>query len=345
MVVHMSSPGVTLHNVSAFIRHPHDARDVFSRLPREVRAAVNPGCQEKSLQVAGVEIRCNTQGRGGGVRIFVAGNQPVRAELYQGDFLIWPLLLPPGEQDIPLAGQYTWDWLKSQNPHGTSVSLLRGIEGRRFDPALLRILFHFRASIGPVRTRGEVFPARPDQIPPRTLLAYGSSITQGVESLTATAGYAPRLARLLGMDFLNLGFSGSAHLEPEIAAHIAARTDWHAATLELGINLVGHLPPDAFAERARRFVATIAATGRPVFCLDLFRYFDDFPGGDAGRARAYRQAVAEAAAAAGPHVRHIPVGLIPSPAGLGADLLHPSPEGMEEIARHLAALIQPLLTP
>jgi lysophospholipase L1-like esterase len=341
----MSSSGVTLHNVAAFIKHPHERRDVFSRLPVAVRAAVNAGCQEKCLEAAGVEIRCNVEGRGGGVRVFVAGRQAVRAELYLGDFLAWPMLIGPGEQEIPLAGRIGWPWLKGQGAEGTSEALLRQVPARRFDPGLRRILFSFRASVGPVRTRGEVFPARAEQLPRRTLLCYGSSITQGMESLTAAGGYAPRLARLLGMDLINLGFGGSAHLEPEMAAHIAQRNDWHAAVLELGINLVGTMEPEVFAGRARAFVAAVAAAGRPVFCLDLFRYFDDFPGGDAGRARAFRQAVAEAAAAAGPQVRSIAVGELPGPDGLCADLLHPSPEGMETIARVLAEQLRPEVRP
>lgn len=340
----MPSPGVTLHNVAAFIPHPQDRRDVFSRLPVGVRAVVGAGCQEKCLQAAGVEIRCNVEGRGGGVRVFVAGSQPVRAELHLGDFLLWPIVLGPGEQDIPVATYYGWNWLKEQNPQGSSTDLLRGVSGRRFDPGLLRILFHFRASVGPVRTRGEVFPARPEQLPKKTLLCYGSSITQGLESLTAAGGYAPRLARQLGMDLLNLGFAGSAHLEPELAAHLAERKDWDMAVLELGINLVGVLEPEAFAERARRFVGTVASAGRPVVCLDLFRYFDDFPGGDAGRARAYRQAVAEAARSAGPQVRYVTVGDLPEPMGLCADLLHPAPEGMERMADALAARLSAQMT-
>lgn len=341
----MPSPGVTLHNVAAFINHPQDRRDVFSRLPVAVRAAAGAGCQEKCLQAAGVEIRCNVEGSGGGVRVFVAGGQAVRAELYLGDFLAWPMAIGPGEHDIPLAGRIGWPWLKAQDAEGNPVGLLREVAGRRFDPGLLRILFPFRATVGPVRTRGEVFPARAEQLPARTLLCYGSSITQGMESLTAAGGYAPRLARLLGMDLINLGFGGSAHLEPEIADHIARRDDWHAAVLELGINLVGSLEPEVFAGRARAFVAAVAAAGRPVFCLDMFRYFDDFPGGDAGRARAYRQAVAEVAAAAGPRVRHIPVGGLPGPEGLCADMLHPSPEGMETMARALAEQLRPGVGP
>lgn len=62
----MPSTGVTLHNVAAFLPHPQERRDVFSRLPLAVRSAANPGCQEKCLQAAGVEIRCNA-GPGGGM--------------------------------------------------------------------------------------------------------------------------------------------------------------------------------------------------------------------------------------------------------------------------------------
>jgi lysophospholipase L1-like esterase len=341
----MSSSGITLHNVAAFVPHPQDGRNVFSRLPLMVRQACNPGCQEKSLQTAGVEMRCNIGDGGGSISVHVAGTQPVRAELYLGDFLLWPFPLAPGKADIPLSATYTFPWLKGLHPQGQSASFLATIQPRRFDPRLVRILLPYRASVGPIKTRGALTPARADQVPPRTLLAYGSSITQGTESLAAGDAYAPRLARLLGLDLLNLGFGGSAHLEPEMATHIAQRQDWHAATLELGINLIGSLTPDAFAERARSFIHTIAAgqPTRPVFCLDLFRYFDDFPGGDAGRARAYRDAVRAAAGSAGAHVHHIPAHPLPSPAGLCADLLHPSPEGMEEMARALAQTIRTVL--
>lgn len=333
-----SSSGVTLHNVAAILRHPTEGRDVFSRLPASVRAACNPGAQDKALQTAGVEIRCNVGGAGGGVKLFVAGTQPVRAELYMGDHLVWPMVMGPGEWDIPLAGRYMWPWLKHPaNPEGSALPALQARPRRRFDPALLRIVLPYRAGVGPVRTRGQIEPARADQVPSRTLLAYGSSITQGVEALTAASSYAPRLAELLGMDLLNLGFGGSAHLEPEVAAHIAERDDWHTAFLELGINMVGSFTVEAFAERARHFVRTVAAAGRPVVCTSMFTYFGDLPGGDAGRARAFREAVREAAAAAGPHVRHLETAHLPGIAGLCADLLHPSPTGMESIARALAA--------
>lgn len=339
----MSASAITLHNVTSYIRHPESGRDLFCRLPSSVRVCLNPGAREKSLMTAGVEIRCRAQGRGGGVRLFIAGTQPIRAELYQGDFLLWPLVIPPGEQDVPLAGQYTWSWLSHQQPPGTSTHLLQSLPGRRFDPGLLRLVLPYRALVGPVRTRGELSPARPQDLPDRTLLCYGSSITQGYEALTATGGYAPRLARLLGMDLINLGLAGSAHLEPEIATHIAERSDWHIATLELGINLVGTLEPQAFARRAAEFVAIVARAARPVFVLDLFRYFDDFSGGDAGRAQAFREAVAAAAHSAGSHVRHISVSHLPDPQGLCADLLHPSPEGMEQMAGALAGAIRPYL--
>jgi lysophospholipase L1-like esterase len=336
-------PRVSLHNVAAFVPHPEEKKNVFSRLPLEVRQAANPLCQERSLFTSGVEIRCNVGGAGGSIKLFVAGSQSVHAALYLGDFLAWPLVLPPGITAIPIPGFFNWPWLKGINTLGESVPLLEEIPQRLFDPRLVRILFPTKSIVGPVRSIGQLEAARPDQVPSRTLLCYGSSITQGTEGLTPTGGYAPRLARLLGMDLINLGFGGSAHLEPEIAHHIAQRKDWHVATLEMGINMRDAFTPDQFAERARFFVKTIAASGRPVFCLDLFRYFDDFPGGDPGRARAFRQAVAEAASASQPPVRHVDISQLPGPHGLCADLLHPSPEGMEEIARALHATLGPAM--
>lgn len=52
-------------------------------------------------------------------------------------------------------------------------------------------------------------------------LAYGSSITHGSSVVGPTETYAMRVARLLGMDLINLGFAGSAHFDDALATYIA----------------------------------------------------------------------------------------------------------------------------
>jgi hypothetical protein len=66
----------------------------------------------------------------------------------------------------------------------------------------------------------------PSELPPKRLLAYGTSITEGTASTAAHLSYLAQAGRRLGMDVVNLGSSGSAYCEPEMAHYIASRKDW-----------------------------------------------------------------------------------------------------------------------
>lgn len=55
----------------------------------------------------------------------------------------------------------------------------------------------------------------------KPIVVYGTSITQGGCSSRVATGFVPLLGRLLGMDVVNLGFSGNGICEPEMAELIA----------------------------------------------------------------------------------------------------------------------------
>ncbi len=56
--------------------------------------------------------------------------------------------------------------------------------------------------------KGKVEPPRSGDLPEKTYLAYGSSITHGSLGLIQPDSYAFRIAQQLGTDYLNLGFAG-----------------------------------------------------------------------------------------------------------------------------------------
>ncbi len=56
---------------------------------------------------------------------------------------------------------------------------------------------------------GEMEPPKKEQCPRRTLLAYGSSITHGSNSLDASHSWVWQVAYRLQMDYRNLGMAGS----------------------------------------------------------------------------------------------------------------------------------------
>ncbi len=88
-------------------------------------------------------------------------------------------------------------------------------------------------------------------------LAYGSSITQGLNATTHNKAYIQQAAVRLGVDVLNNGLSGTCFCESIISDYFASRDDWDFATLEIGVNMRGPFNSDQFEERARYMIKTI----------------------------------------------------------------------------------------
>ena len=101
---------------------------------------------------------------------------------------------------------------------------------------------------------------------------------------------------------------------------------------------------DEFAARARRFIGVIGAAhpGKPVFCIDLFTCDSDLGGDGNNKAAAFRKVVRRLVRESGrPNLVYVAGDrMLQSVAGLTADLVHPSPHGMEEMARNLSAVIR-----
>lgn len=314
----------------------------LSRVPREVGDRLNERARLRAFAPAAGELRFNLkegtakltlkyiEDRGEAVQ-----GWPVLAEVWQGDyFLRWVEI------------RRDWTTIEVKLP-GNLAQLAANHPRRRFDPALVRIVLPHMTQTRLLRLEGAVTPPRPDQLPARRYLAYGSSITNGFFATRPGDTYPMRVARALGADCINLGFGGGAHLEPEVADWIAARNDWDFATLELGINLIGRMPVDEFRARVERFVPAIAK-GQPdkwLFVTDIFGMAD--PRFDPAKVQAYRQVVRECVARIGsPRVVYVDGGtLLQDMSGLLDDLLHPSSEGFGELAQRLETRIRTAMGP
>lgn len=108
--------------------------------------------------------------------------------------------LPAGDKDIDF-------WL----PHNEAVELL----DLRSD-----------APVAPVQSAGQ-----------RRWVHYGSSISQGSNAASPTQIWPVVAARLSGVQLTNLGFGGSAHVDPFMARTIRD-TEADVISLKLGINIV-----------------------------------------------------------------------------------------------------------
>ena len=180
------------------------------------------------------------------------------------------------------------------------------------------------------RVEGAVALPAPHQLPPRTYLAYGSSITHGSLALNPMATYPQLIADRFGTDLLNFGFPGSAWLEPAVADYLVSRRDWHFASLAMGINMLGAFSPAAFRTRVRRFIAPFAADPRPVVATDMV--VTDYPENPRKVAQ-FRQIVKEETAGKLPYISGL--ALLGDESDLSSDLLHPTATGMRQIAHHL----------
>ncbi len=321
--------GLELHNVVDMVQG-ESGNLICCRLPAAVRVQCNPGCQHAAMAAANVEMRCHP-GKDAAVELFVEGRAEERVEIYQGDFLVGLQRVGPGRCTLPLALHAKTDLLVT----------LAERHGSLFDPHLLRVCFDRETRVGVLGVSGKVTPPLLGETPALRYLAYGSSITHGC-GLSVMDGYAARTAQLLGADLLNLGVSGSAHCEAELADYLAARDDWDFASLEMGVNLIGILDPATFRTRVEGFVRRLSASGRPLFCIDMWRHEADYGTHDPWKQVAFRQAVREVVTELQlPHVIHVDGSVAPRTlAGLSADLVHPSPVGLEDMAAYLAGLMR-----
>lgn len=338
----MRYQNVEIHNAVERIL-PEKGGFYFSRIPKSVREHLNPKAQDRALWTAGSEIRCIL--KDGSLRIILENESPLVsiAEVYYGPFFHSFHSLEYGKQSEIVVE-------KPKN-----LSLLREIaekENSPFDPEVVRVLLPYKGRIRfyAIFVEGSVEFPNPTQLPSRTCLMYGSSITQGQTGLTATGGYAMQTARRLGVDLFNLGFGSGAHCEVEIAEYIADRDDWNFAFLELGINMLSTFEVDEFSRRVRFLVGRIAKAHQDkwIFCTDLFRFSGDFfspshPGME--KQNEFRQIVADTVGdLALPKLLYLDGrDLFPSYLGLAEDMVHPSPFGMQMISEILTKKIQEAL--
>lgn len=225
-----------LHNVRAML--PLEGENGFrlSRYPEELLHKLNPGAQNAAFFPCGCEVRFNLLGPEARVilrrPVLSVGNPYGIAEVWFGSFPgPWPFN-PYGIGREPTA-------IPIQMPEEIDqLETLTREHNLPFDPRLVRVFLPHENDLYLIGIEGEIAPPRPEQSPARRLLSYGSSITHGGNAVHPSQSYAFQTAERLGLDLVNLGLSGSAQMEPELAGFIAG-LDWDIATLEMGINVLG----------------------------------------------------------------------------------------------------------
>ena len=318
---------IDFHNVDDII--PYEDGWMLRRFPRPLLEEVNPGLRDNACGFnSGVELRFRMKGEG--VTLLLRSLPIAEAQvahIYYGSFQGgW-------ENSARMIGTQT---TRIHRPAPKNKALLESITREQqltYSMDVVRVLLPYGKCVY-LGCEGEVEPPHPGDTPARTILNYGSSITHGSLALDTPHTYAFRMAQLLGTDYLNKGCAGTAHAEKAMAEYITADKSWDLCTVELGINMLHSFEPDAFERQIDQFTAILAEDPRPVFATSIFHYNGD----DQARGRLYRDIVRKYA---GERLIFTDgLELLENPAILSQDLVHPSIEGQEQIARRWAEIIR-----
>ncbi|MEY7848667.1 GDSL-type esterase/lipase family protein [Natrarchaeobius sp. A-rgal3] len=325
-------PGVSFHNVAELEPATWaDGGRRLARLPSDVYAKLNVGARERVRHPTGCEIRFVPERDDAVVAVTLSAPSETAVYPFWGPFQPPdPRQIGPGPTTLEFAVP---DRVRALEPEVAAQSA--------FDPFVCRLRFDAWTPVAVHDVTGACRPPTADQLPDNRYLAYGTSITEGADCSAPHLSYVARAARLLGVDPLTLGTSGSAFCEPAMADYIASRTDWDVATLAVSVNMANRgFTVAQFRERVESLVSRIATAHptRPIVCVTLFPYHADVVRGDEpDRASAFRGAVRDVVADAPRTVRLVSGPDLLEPTGLSTDLLHPGDHGMARIGRGLAA--------
>jgi len=272
------------------------------------------------------------------VKLYLQAKSPAEVSIYWGDIYAFTRQLKPEATPKPV------DVIV---PGGHFVHILMDKYPRhRFANNVCRVIVDGDVTFHGID--GDVRPPTPEELAP-VMLSYGTSITEGYNAGRADLQWNSLTARALGYDLVNLGSSGTAFCEKEMADYIAAQP-WDLCTLEISVNMVGGYTVEEFRKRATYLIDTVAKSHpkAPIFCISLFpwgvgEYCKSYKGiGE--NAKAFRDALKEVCESSGhKNVHYVHGPDLLSFSGLWVDMLHPSAQGMIEISQKLTPKIQEVL--
>ena len=314
------------------------------RAPQEVRDALDtktPDGKEvdgaRQMRVAAhCEIRfvLEEDETLGNVKLHLRNEKGGQVFWFWGDILAGDAKMHPGDRAKPI----------TPHGHGLMFSMMEKYPRGRFANRVCRVVVQ-GLDVELTGIEGRVRPPKPDELGAPVMLSYGTSISQGAYASRADLGWNALTARLVGHDFINMGSSGTAYCEPAMADYLAS-LQWNLAVLELSVNM-GGFPIDQFKDRVAALIDKLAKShpDAPIVCISLFPFgTGDLWGGNEAGTQERRDALAAIVKNCG----HANVHFVSGPdllsfTGLSPDMLHPTDQGMIEIASKLAPRIRAIL--
>jgi len=338
----MIHDGLEFHNIAELVKVEGREGLRLQRAPESVRAKVNEGTAGVMMSPASSEIRFRLADGCDSATITLSSPDGATVYIYHGPFQGASFQLGPEPKEVKVV------------PGRRSSLLTReDYPDAQYNPKLIRIIFG-GVYPEPVFYHGHsegVLPPREGDVPGKTYLAYGSSITHGTDAVGAAISYPAHVAWKLGYDCRNLGASGCCRCEPELADFMAEQKA-DLVTLELSVNMLGsEFTAEEFRGRAGYLVRRIADADpeRQVVCITIFTHFRDINdrylgGNEKATAEEFRQILRDIVKELARPNLHIIEGpeLLGDIGGLSQDLIHPGARGMIQIAEELARRITAL---
>ena len=284
---HLTDPALSLEGLALSDREGRR----YWRLPADVIDQVNSGVSEVAKFPSGARVRfatdsrrialCAVVGPAGYIKNVGAIGKCGLAGYVDGE---WHYVVYPAASDAEeMTGAYDLDG----KMHEHTVYL-----------PLFTLLYDLMIGLD---DDAQVKPPRPYAVQ-KPIVFYGSSITNGASATHAGNAYVSIVCRRLDASFLNLGFSGSARGEENIARYIAG-LDMSLFVMDYDHNAPDAAHLEATHERFFRIVREaqpdlpIALISKPDFDID--------PEGNAARRAVIRRTYEHALAAGDARVRFI----------------------------------------
>lgn len=315
------------------------------RVPRELIAKLHKSpanAREKYKNPNGCEMRFVMLEDCVSIKLFTS-DVGCTVSIFHGDFVESNIVLQKGENELTICRPMRLACLDTDK------------RITRFTTNVVRLVFHVtgRKDIFYVSKQGETRLPTADELPEKTLMAYGTSITQGTDASYQPLTYIAQVARSFDMDLINLGIGGGAFCEPEIVDFVSDYCDWDMAVVCVSVNMITKsVELSDYYNRVLNLLKTISVAHpeKHIFCISPFTYYGDyevFPktGLPQFCPEDYREKVEAAVCETGSPYLHYIHGreLLSDMSGLSADFLHPSDMGMIEIAGKLIRFIKSTL--
>lgn len=222
-----------------------DTYDYYGRMPARLKDVVRKELWDLGRDAAGLYIRFRTNS----TKITAKWNH-----LYGTSMNHQPTTGSRG-LDLYIHNDGEWVFAGSGRPTGTSSSkatVISGMDGSMKECLLYLSLYDGVDSLYIGIDAGAQI-LQPELNSPKTdkpVIAYGTSILQGGCASRAGMAYTNIFTRKLDRTVINFGFSGNAHLDPEVAEFMASHSDPGAYLLDFGPNCTA----ERVAERGEKFI-------------------------------------------------------------------------------------------